>query len=289
MFLTLLCCLQHFTISYPGDCQLPPCPPPQIALNDSKSSLGDVFQHSLPKYAKQTIFTSNHVSWGVRYTPWTRSLCQKVFWRRSSAATGTFLMKLRSKSQNLSLSKKREILRFWASFHQKSAHSCRGTFSKYFLTLETRSGGINDLSTNVLWREDVLFCVFWKRKLKDTSQATFWRFSGGIVENHPFENSKWHTQKSFHVVFFLVFFFTVFSQVHNGPRRFWTCTTWPSFMVYMDTKKKVKEILSKGPKNVKILMVFTFLRLWKKLFLTLNEIFASSKLKNRVWEKPFGK
>ena len=84
-----------------------------------------------------------------------------------------------AQNRKISLFGKREILRFWASFHQKSAHSCRGTFSKYFLTLETRSGGINDLSTNVLWREDVLFCVFWKRKLKDTSQATFWRFSGG--------------------------------------------------------------------------------------------------------------
>ena len=86
-----------------------PVPPPQIALNDSKSSLGDVFQLSLPKYAKQTIFTSNHVSWGVRYTPWTRSLCQKVFWRRSSAATGTFLMKWRSKSQNFSFWKERNF------------------------------------------------------------------------------------------------------------------------------------------------------------------------------------
>ena len=46
-----------------------PRAPPQIALNDSKSSLGDVFQHSLPKYAKQTIFTSNHVSWGGQLYP----------------------------------------------------------------------------------------------------------------------------------------------------------------------------------------------------------------------------
>ena len=223
------------------------------------------------------VIPSEHVPCVKKYFEDVRRQLRGLFWWNDA------------QNRKISLFGKREILRFWASFHQKSAHSCRGTFSKYFLTLETRSGGINDLSTNVLWREDVLFCVFWKRKLKDTSQATFWRFSGGIVENHPFENSKWHTQKSFHVVFFLVFFLTVFSQLHNGPRRFWTCTTWPSFMVYIDTKKKVKEILSKGPKNVKILMVFTFLRLWKKLFLTLNEIFASSKLKNRVWEKPFGK
>ena len=125
-------------------------------------------------------------------------------------------MKWRSKSQNLSLSKKREILRFWASFHQKSAHSCRGTFSKYFLTLETRSGGINDLSTNVLWREDVLFCVFWKRKLKDTSQATFWRFSGGIVENPLPQKIQNDTHKNRSTSCFFWSFFWLFS--HN-------CTT----------------------------------------------------------------
>ena len=31
----------------------------------------------------------------------------------------------------------------------------------------------------MVWRKNVLFCVFWKRRLKNTSQATFWGSSGG--------------------------------------------------------------------------------------------------------------
>ena len=79
-----------------------------------------------------------------------------------------------AQNRKISLFPKREILRFWASFHQKSPRSCRRTSSKYFLTQGTCSGGITDPPTNVIWRENGLFCVFWKWMLKNISQATFW-------------------------------------------------------------------------------------------------------------------
>ena len=63
-----------------------------------KRSLRGVFQFSIGKYMRLKLCKSNHVSWGVSNTPWTRSRCPKVYLRLFSAAEATFSVKQHQKT-----------------------------------------------------------------------------------------------------------------------------------------------------------------------------------------------